>query len=323
VRVVFIGSGAFGVPALEALAASCHEVVLVVSQPDRPAGRKKTVRPCPAAGAARELELPLFQPERINRPEARERIAREEADVLVVVAYGQILRKAVLDLPRLGCLNIHGSLLPRHRGASPIQGALLAGDMVTGVTIMEMDEGLDTGPVLARRELEIEPGETAGELHERLARIAPELLLETLARLERGQVTREAQDESRATFCPLIKKEEGRIDWELPATELERRYRALTPWPGLYTTFEAPASGRRMRLLVEQAEALPGVPGQPGRVLEASSAGLLVGTGEGALRLLRLKPEGRSSLAVKEFLRGYPLQPGARLGDEVSTEEES
>ena len=315
-RVVFIGSGAFGVPALEALAASAHQVSLVVTQPDRPAGRKQTLTPCPAAAAARRLELPLYQPERINRPAARERLAREDADVFVVVSYGQILKPKVLALPRLGCLNIHASLLPRHRGASPIQGAILAGDEVTGVTIMKMDEGLDTGPMLARREVPVAPDDTAGSLHDRLAEAAPGLLLETLEGLEEGRIEAEEQDDRAATVCPIIEKREGLVRWDLPAVDLERRVRAFSPWPGAYTFFTAPASGRRLRLVIERAEVVPDLRGEAGRVLEATPGGVVVGTGKGALRILRMKPEGRTSQEAAEFLRGYPLRPGDRLGME-------
>ncbi|HRJ72117.1 MAG TPA: methionyl-tRNA formyltransferase, partial [Terrimicrobiaceae bacterium] len=225
-RIVFLGTGDIGVPSLRALAAEPGDQILgVYTQPDRPAGRDLKLRASPVKETALELGLPVFQPPRIRAAESLAGLRSLQPDVIVVVAYGQILPKEILDLPRLGCLNVHASLLPRHRGASPVHAALLAGDAVSGVTIMQMDEGLDTGPILAKVETPIGPRETAGSLHVRLAQLAPEALLQTLRLLDRGGIRSEPQDDVRATYAPKLLRADGEVTWSLPARAIDQRIR--------------------------------------------------------------------------------------------------
>ena len=312
-RIVFAGTGAFGIPTLRGLNEAGFDIALVISQPSRPAGRKKVLTPPPLAQEASRLGLPLYQPEKLNRPEPRERIAALRPEAMVVVSYGQILGSKVLAIPALGCLNLHGSLLPRHRGASPIQAAILAGDAESGVTAMLMDTGLDTGPILLQDAVPLGPRETAGALHDRLAARGAPLMERALRGCAAGTVAPREQDPVRATTCGLIAKEDGRLDWREPALALERRVRAMQPWPGAFTT--APGARGPLRLLVSEAS-LVEAPGAaaPGEVLEASPQALIVAAGEGALRLLRVQPAGRRALDAASFLRGHRLVPGDRLG---------
>jgi methionyl-tRNA formyltransferase len=312
-RIVFAGTGAFGIPTLRHLHRSGFEIALVISQPDRPAGRRKALTPPPLAEEAAALGLPLFQPEKLNRPEARGRLAELEPAALVVVSYGQILGSKVLAIPAHGCFNLHGSLLPRHRGASPIQAAILAGDAHSGVTAMLMDSGLDTGPILLQEAVPLRPRETAGELHDRLAALGAPLMERALRGHASGEVVPRAQDSARVTTCGLISKEDGRLDWSRSAVALERRIRAMCPWPGAFTT--APGARGPLRLLIEEAALEEGpATAEPGEVLEASARALIVAAGEGALRLIRVKPAGRRALDAAAFLRGHRLVPGDRLG---------
>ena len=310
-RIAFAGSGSFGIPCLEAVAASRHQVVLAISQPDRPVGRRRIPTPPPAAEAARRLGLPLFQPERLNTVSARDHLAGFAPDLLLVIAYGQILKPKVLALPRFGAINVHGSVLPRHRGASPIAASLLAGDATSGVTVLQMDEGLDSGPILGVVETPILPGETAGELHDRLAALAPRLLLEVLEALENGQSQPVPQDPRQVTHCGLIAKSDGRLDWRWPAAQLERHIRAMTPWPGAQASLQR-AQGPELALLIERAHAEEGE-GSPGQVHSAERERLSVGTGSGRLVLERLRPAGKGSQTAGEFLRGYHVQAGDRF----------
>lgn len=312
-RLAFAGTGAFGVPTLEALVAAGHEIALVISQPDRPAGRAKELLRPPLAAAADRLGLPLFQPERINRADARTRLAEAAPEVLVVVSFGQILRRSVLDVPALGCLNLHGSLLPRHRGASPIQAAILAGDRESGNTVMLMDEGMDTGPMLAQEALPIGPRETAGELHDRLARAGAPLFLRTLEAHAEGRIRAVPQDDALATLCGLVQKEHGRIRWSDPARDIDRLVRAMTPWPGAFT--ELAVEGAPLRLLVLEAEVDPSpVLALPGTVVQAEGERLVLATGKAGLRLVRVKPAGKRSMDAAAFLRGYPVGRGSLFG---------
>lgn len=306
-NIVFLGTGSFGIPALRALVEAGSSPRLVVSQPDRPQGRHGTPHPPPFAAAARELGLPLFQPERVNRPDALERIASENADVLVVAAYGQILKRPLLDTPRHGCVNIHGSLLPRHRGASPVQGAILAGDHITGTTLMLMDEGLDTGAILATVEAEIGAEETAGALHDRLAALGGGMLLAVLEELVAGRALPRPQDNSAATHCGLIAKEEGLLHWDRSALENDRRIRALHPWPGSWTSL---ADGERtLRLGVVKARP---VVAQGAAGVRLDLPGLVIACGEGALELVTVQPAGGRPMDSAAFLRGRPLPVGVR-----------
>lgn len=297
-RVVFMGTPEFSVPVLRALAAA-HEVVGVWCQPPRPAGRGKQPRPSPVQQAAEELGLPVHHPVSLRGAEAHAEFAAMRADVAVVVAYGLILPQAVLDAPRLGCLNIHASLLPRWRGAAPIQRAILAGDMETGICIMRMEAGLDTGPVLMREATPIGPEDTAQDLHDRLSAMGARLILTALRRL--ADLLPEPQPDTGFTYAAKIDKAEARIDWTRPATEVDRQIRGLSPFPGAWCEI----AGERVKLLRSR---LADGQGEPGQVLH----GLTVACGEGAVEVLEAQREGKRALAARDFLRGAAL-PG-RLG---------
>lgn len=313
-RIVFMGSPAFAVPSLEGLLAAGHDVTLVLAQPDRPAGRGRQPTPPPVAAFARERGLPLFQPSSLKPPEAFARVQEAAPDVIVVAAYGLILRREVLDLPRLGCVNVHASLLPRHRGAAPISAAILAGDAETGICIMQMEVGLDTGPVFARRSTPVGPQDDTPTLTERLALIGRDLLVETLPRLAAGKLTPEPQDDALATYAPKIQREDARLDWSLPAVELERRVRAYRGWPDAFTTWQ----GKGLKVLAAHvgAHAETGEP-SPGRVVLASEGGQqrpAMVTGDGLLVLDTVMLEGKRPADGADFVRGYRAFVGADLG---------
>ncbi len=299
-RLAFMGSPDFAVPALQALHAAGHEIAAVYCQPPRPAGRGQMTRPCPVHAAALALGLEVRSPARLRKDvAAQEAFAALGLDVAVVAAYGLILPQAMLDAPRLGCLNIHASLLPRWRGAAPIQAALLAGDGETGITIMQMDAGLDTGAMLLRGSVQIGPRSTATELHDALAAMGGRLILEALA----TPPDPVAQPEDGVTYAAKLAREDGRIDWSRDAAALDRQVRALNPWPGTFTQLGD------MVLKVLAAEPAPGA-GAPGEVLDDR---LTVAAGNGALRLLRVQAPGRSAMEAAAFLRGHPVPPGSRL----------
>jgi len=305
-RLGFAGTPQFSVAALDALLRSRHRVVAVFTQPDRPAGRGQTVHLSDVKRRAVDLGLDVLQPASFKTPDAAAALGRLELDALVVVAYGLILPAAVLALPKLGCFNIHASLLPRWRGAAPIQRALLAGDTATGVTIMRMEAGLDTGPVLAARELKIGDRETAGSLHERLAPLGGELLVETLDAIADGRAREQAQSQSGITYAEKITKAEALIDWREAATSILRRVRAFNPWP----IAETRMNGAQLRIWDAELVPVMATPSgaddasrPPGSVVAASSDGIDVACGRGALRLLRLQLAGRKPLAVPEFLK--------------------
>lgn len=304
-KIVFCGTGDIGLPAFEALADSpAHEVVGLITQPDRPAGRDLKPRPPAVKTEAFKRGIPVAQPERIKKDFSA--LAGWSPDVMVVAAYGQILPRAVLDLPKSGCLNIHASLLPRHRGASPVQAAILAGDRESGITIMYVGEGLDTGDILLAKRLEIEPGESAGSLHDRLAELAPAALLEALDLLAAGKAPRIPQDDALATYAPKLGKADGRLDWRAPAAILARKVRAMNPWPG------ASARIGDGILKIHSAEASKGS-GEPGEILSVGPDGIAVAAGEGSLVLREVQLEGRKRLPVAEFLRGHPLAPKTKF----------
>jgi len=306
-RVIFLGTGRLGLPTLEALARSDeHELLAVITQPDRPAGRGLKLRPSPVKELAESLRLPVLQPERVN--EEVQRIRALKPDVLVVAAYGQILSKELLEVPKLGSINLHASLLPKYRGAAPIQWALIRGEAKTGITTFLMDEGLDTGPILLQRELPITDEDTAGMLEEKLAEMGAPLMLETLEGLGRGTLTPKPQDDSQATRAPKIKKEMGRLDWGKSARELFNLVRALNPAPGAYTFYKS------KRLKVHRSRVVePEREREPGEVL-SFDGGFLIQTGAGALELIEIQPEGRRIMSGMDFVRGYRVQVGERLG---------
>lgn len=286
----------------------------MVTQPDQPAGRGLELRVAAIKTLALEAGVTVLQPERVRRPEAIELLRAFQADAIVVFAYGQILPQAVLDLPRLACLNIHASLLPRWRGAAPIQAAILAGDALTGHTIMFMDAGLDTGDILLQRTIPIAPDETGGSLHDGLAALAPETILEALDLLAAGAAPRVPQVAAAATLAPKLTRESGRLDWSRSAVELERMVRAFQPWPGTFTTLSPVRSGDPVRVLKVFSGGVEAGEGLPGSVLRADGDGLLVATAEGALRLQELQVEGRRRLRAGEFLRGQPIEVSTLLG---------
>ena len=306
-RLAFFGSPAFAVPTLQALIDSPWRPVVVVTQPDRPAGRSRKLRPPPAKVIAEAAGIPVLQPARLRDPEAVAALVAYRPALQVIAAYGQIIRRGVLELPRHGTLNVHASLLPRWRGASPIAAAIRAGDAETGVTIMLVDDGVDTGAMLSRRVEPIRDEDDAGSLSERLAATGAALLLETLPRWVAGGISPEPQDDSQATLAPRLKKEDGRIDWTRGAAEIARAVRAFTPWPGATTTLH----GKSLRVL--RGEALGVERGaEPGTVVEAEGR-IGVQTGEGVLVLQLVQREGKRPLPSGEFARGERGLVGARL----------
>ncbi len=307
-RLVYMGTADFAVPALSALAESRHEVAAVYTQPARPAGRGMKARPSPIQRAAEDAGLAIRTPVTLKENAEEEALAGLGADLAVVAAYGLILPQAILDIPRLGCINLHGSALPRWRGAAPIQRAILAGDEETGVTIIQMEAGLDTGPMLAMERVPITSRTTASSLHDGLAALAAEMVVPMVDRLAGEGVTPTPQPEQGATYARKIEKEEGRIDWRQPAEIIDRKLRALNPWPGCWTLLD---SGQRLRLLKGEAEAgAPAGAKQAGTVLDDQ---LRIACGDGVLRIIELQKAGGKPLDTDAFLRGHPLPPGTRF----------
>jgi methionyl-tRNA formyltransferase len=304
-RIVFIGTGEIGVRVLRSLlAAPGHQVAGVVTQPDKPAGRAQRLEAPPIKAALADSALPILQPARIKSEEAIAEIRALAPDVIVVMAYGQILPRSVLEIPRLACVNLHASLLPRHRGAAPIQAAIVAGDRESGITVMYMNEGLDTGDILLQTRLEIAPDETGGSLHDRLAQIAPASLEEALARLQEGNAPRIPQDSSVATYAPKLKREDGRIDWTESAALIERKIRAFNPWPGASLLLRDSAGGAR-KLKIFSANVGPATNTTPGDVLRGDSS-IMIGASDAALSLGEVQLEGKRRMSAAEFLRGHP-----------------
>ena len=296
-RIVFIGTGEIGVPTLRALLNSEHEVVAVVTQPDKRVGREQRIEPPPIKKEIAKTRIPILQPARIKDQQATEEIRDSAPDVVVVIAYGQVLPRDVLEIPHLACLNLHASLLPRWRGAAPIQAAIAAGDCETGITAMYMDEGLDTGDILLQRNSEILPNDTGGSLHDRLAQIAPEALLESLRLVAAGNAPRIPQDNACATYAPKLKREHGLIDWSESAEAIERKIRAYNPWPGAFMKVD------HQNLKVFSASVVD-LNGQAGEVLR-SDEDLIVATGKDALSLAEVQLEGKRRMSAAEFLRGH------------------
>jgi methionyl-tRNA formyltransferase len=309
-RIVFMGTPEFSVPSLAALLASEHTVVGVVTQPDRPKGRGQALAESPIKQLATRHKIPILQPLKMKDPTFLETLASWKPDLIAVTAFGRILPKVVLDLPPKGCINVHASLLPKYRGAGPIQWALIRGERETGITTMLMDEGMDTGAILLQEKVSITPDDTAVTLSAKLAEVGGRLLVETLARLEKGMVTPQPQDSSRATMAPLLKKEDGLLDWTMPAPDLANRVRGLSPWPGAYTYLGED------RWVIWKAEAVDrsttAVP--PGTIMDATKEGLLVATGIGALRILEFQPANSRRMSVAQYLAGHTLAPGMWLG---------
>ena len=310
-RLAFMGAPDFALPALRALAEAGHEIAAVYAQPPRPAGRGQKERPCPVHALALERGWEVRTPASLKDPGVQAAFAALDLDVAVVVAYGLILPAAVLASPRLGCVNVHASLLPRWRGAAPIQRAILAGDAETGVTIMQVTEGLDAGPLLLAEAVPIAAAETAESLHDRLAALGARLIVTALEGLAAGRLRARPQPEDAVTYAAKLQRGEGRLDWRRPAAELERAVRAFTPWPGA----EFEAGGTRVKVLA--AEVVVGDPAAaPGTVLDDR---LTVACGEGALRLLKVQRAGKAALDAEAFLRGFDLAPGTRLALPMGT----
>jgi methionyl-tRNA formyltransferase len=314
-RLIFMGTPAFAVPSLSRLLAVGHEVALVVTQPDRPAGRGKRLRKPPVKQVAEEAGLPVIQPWKIQDAVV-DQLRRLRPEALVVVAFGHILPRAILEIPPKGCLNVHASLLPKYRGAAPIPWTLMRGETVTGVTVIEIVEAVDAGPILWQRQIPIAPSDTAGTLEDRLAVLGAEALVETLRALERGEVQKVPQDEAEATYAPKLPSGIGRLEWSRSAVDLWNLIRGLAPQPGAYTFFR----GRLVRVL--GAQPLPGdhrrIPGSIVGVLKGS--GIQVATGDGMLLLTTLQPEGKRIMTAEEFSRGYRVEAGSAF---ISTDEES
>lgn len=308
-RIVFMGSPKFAVPSLEALVTS-HDLVGVVTQPDRPAGRGGTLRRPPVKVAAQTHGLPVFQPPTLRSAEALAQLRAWDPTLIVVAAFGQILTHDVLELPPYGCLNVHPSLLPRWRGPAPVPAAIMAGDEVTGVTIMKLDPGVDTGPILSQREEPVRSTDTAATLLTRLSHVGAELLVETISPYLAGELAPRPQPETGVTYSQELEKEDGRLDWSQPAIVLDRQIRAVSPWPGAFTTWK----GRRLKVLA--AAPLPDheTEGLPGTVV-AVGRGAGVVTGQGALQLLEVQRAGKRALPIRDFLNGYQDFVGSRLGE--------
>ncbi len=308
-RIVFLGSGAFAIPSFEALLSAGHDVLALVTQPDKEKGRGRALAPPPLKPVAEARRVSVLQPRRVREPEAIVALRALSPEIQVVVAYGQILPPAVLEIPARGTVNVHASLLPLYRGAAPIQRAIAAGQTHTGVTTMLVDEGLDTGPLLLSRATPIAPEETAGELQERLARLGAELLVETLRGLASGRVVPYAQDHTKATHAPPLEKQEGRIDWMAPAPLIHQRVRGFAPWPGAFTTWQE----RSLKIL--RAQLLPDAAGEAGALQGIAGGALVVCCGGGTrLGLLEVQLEGRRRVSGAAFAAGARLEPGARFG---------
>jgi methionyl-tRNA formyltransferase len=302
-RIVFIGTGEIGVPTLCALQKSQHEIVGVVTQPDKPAGREQKITAPPIKAALARTQVSILQPAKIKDPRAIDQVRQLEPDVIVVVAYGQILPLAVLEIPKLACLNLHASLLPRWRGAAPIQAAIAAGDRETGITVIYMDEGLDTGDILLQRKVDILPTDTGASLHDRLAEITPGALLESLQLLVDGKAPRIEQDPNLATSAPKLNRDDGKIDWANPAEWIERKIRAYNSWPGAFAIV-TDKDGRQLRLKIWDARVVDGK-GRPGEIMTADSNGLIIGTGKNAIALEHVQLEGKWRMNAYDFVRGH------------------
>jgi methionyl-tRNA formyltransferase len=306
-RIIFIGTGEIGVPTLRMLREwREHELVGIVTQPDKPVGRDQKLTPPPIKAASQELSIPspasesepeVSQPARIKALEAIEAIRNLNPDVIVVMAYGQILPRELLEVPKIACLNLHASILPRWRGAAPIQAAITAGDRETGITVMYMDEGLDTGDILLAEKIEIAPTETGGSLHGRLAEIAPEALRKAISLLSKGDAPRTAQESQLATYAPKLEREHGRIDWAEPAEVIERKIRAFDPWPGAFMEFGKRKLKIFRAIIIDRS-------GNPGQILAGENK-LVVAAGKDALLLDEVQLEGKRRMSAADFLRGY------------------
>jgi methionyl-tRNA formyltransferase len=309
-KILFWGTPEFAVPTLKTLYEANHEIVGVVTQPDRPKGRGRTLQPSPVKQYALEKGLQVFQPEKASNPKFIDDLYQLRSDMFIVIAYGQILRQTVLEIPKWFCMNIHASLLPKYRGAAPINRSILNGDTETGITTMKMDEGMDTGDMLLKRTVPIKLDDDAVSLAEKLSKVGAESTIETLELLARGKLDLIAQNDSEATLAPKLKKEEGLIDWEKSAETLHNQVRGFSPWPGAYTFYGA------KRVSIIKSEMVSGEESdEPGVVARVSDYGIEVGTSKGRLIVKELKPEGKGGMSAQSFLRGNPISKGERFLD--------
>ena len=310
-RIIFMGTAELSCASLEKLAREkSFQLLAVVTQPDKPKGRDLKLQPSPVKILAEKLSLPVLQPAKARAEDFITTLRGLSPDLIVVVAYGQILPAAILELPCHGCVNVHTSLLPKYRGAAPIQRAIAEGNAETGVTIMQMDAGLDTGPMLAVRRTPILPADDSQTLHDRLAQLGAELLAETILEYVAGKIVPQPQSAAGATYAAKIKKEDGQINWQLPAPEIWNRLRAFTPWPGAFTHL----AGTGQPTLLKIWRAVPETQaGRAGEVLAADKTGIVVGCGQGSLRILELQREGGKRLPAEQFLMGFPLPPGTKF----------
>ena len=311
-RIIFMGTQDFSVGTLEALVEAGHDVCLAVTQPDKPKGRGKEMQPTPVKAAAQRHGIPVYQPKRIRDPECVEELKKYNADVMVVIAFGQILPKTILELTPYGCINVHASLLPKYRGAAPIQWAIIEGEKVTGVTIMQMDEGLDTGDMIMKTEVPITEDETGETLHDKLAAAGAELCVKTLKALEDGTAVHEKQGESPTAYAKMLTKELGNIDWAQPAVKIERLIRGLNSWPGTYSHW----NGKVMKIWRAKTEGNGCGNSRPGTVLAVGKNDFTVQTGNGVLRILEVQMPGKKRMETGAFLRGNTMEPGDLLTQE-------
>ncbi|MHA2853499.1 methionyl-tRNA formyltransferase [Paenibacillus lautus] len=311
-NIVFMGTPAFAVPSLEMLIAEGYTIAAVVTQPDRPQGRKKVLTPTPVKEAALRHGIPVLQPQRLRNPEAVAELAEYKPDLIVTAAYGQILPKSVLDMPALGCLNVHGSLLPAYRGGAPIQRSIINGESVTGITLMYMAEGLDTGDMIARAEVPIEDDDTAGTMFEKLSQAGAELLRRELPRLVKGKVEAEPQDDSKATYAPNLTRDDEKIDWSRTSREIYDQIRGLVPYSGGFTLWNGEVFKVWAAAKPDSAQKASG-DAQPGTVLELQEKGIVVKTGDGTLTLLTVQPSGKKAMDAAQFVRGTSLTAGTVL----------
>lgn len=323
-RIVYMGTPEFAAVALDAIVKE-HEVVAVITQPDKPQGRNRKLVPMPVKVKAQAYDIPVYQPVKIREEESVQMIRDYNPDVIVVAAYGQILPESILNIPKYGCINIHASLLPKYRGAAPIERAIIDGEVMTGVTTMYMEKGLDTGDMIEKAEVPITGEDTGASLHDKLAEAGAALILTTLAKLEAGTVTRTKQDDAQSCYAAMLTKELGRMDFTRPAVELERLIRGLNPWPCAYTTID----GKNVKLykaevinldaqmrqtLQEKSEQILAF--APGEIVEVAKKYFVIACGEGALRVRNLQPEGKKAMDTSAYLNGNPLKPGMRAGEE-------
>ena len=311
IRIVYMGTPDFAVEPLEAIIKAGYEVAAVVTQPDKQKGRGKEVKMTPVKVCALRHGIPVFQPVKIKEPEAVAELEKYQADLFVVAAFGQLLSEEILNMPEYGCINIHASLLPAYRGAAPIQWAVLNGEKESGVTIMQMDKGLDTGDMLLKRSVELSPKETGDSLHDKLMRLGAELIVEALPKLEKGELVPEKQKDELSSYAKKLTKAMGQIDWSKDAVSLERWIRGLNSWPSAYTFF----GGKTLKIWEAQVTEENGAQkAEPGQVVSVSRESFTVACGQGALQILSLQLEGKKRVLTREFLLGYQVEPGMILG---------